>query len=116
MARCKRTVQAILIFTLLAGLTGCAKLFNAAPAQPGAKPPAPLQASVSQAFFVGGTLHIKVKLQALASVPTESVVVGVLGLREGQVVERKYERLLDVLKEPTFVRGNSALVPFELTA
>lgn len=77
---------------------------------------APLQLKVAQAFFVGENLNVKVRLTAKASMPSEKLVVGVIGLHEGNVVETHYARIKEITNEPLVIAGQSVLVPFELSS
>ncbi len=86
---------------------------DVAPAE-GAPKPAPLVVAVSQAFFVGEELHIKVRLEAKTVLPAAQVVVSVLGLREGQIVETHYQVLNTLTKDERIVPGQTFVLPFAL--
>ncbi|MFN8389264.1 MAG: hypothetical protein U0136_03135 [Bdellovibrionota bacterium] len=76
--------------------------------------PAPLTVSVAQAFFVGEQLHVKVRLEAKTALPTDQIVVSVLGLREGQVVEKHHQIASRMSPDAKLYSGQSLLIPFAL--
>ena len=125
---------------MLAASAGCSKLYTGkvsekitAPEQPkvlggervsrdgvvksDAKNPkeAPVQISVAQSFYVGDILHIKVRVGAKTSLPTDRLIVGITALKEGQVVETHFSRLLEETGQALLRSGDSALIPFELS-
>jgi len=140
-SRAPSTTVFLSLLLALSSLSGCSKLFTgtvtekaAAPEQPkvlggervsrdgvvksDAKNPkeAPVQLSVAQSFYVGDTLHIKVRVAAKTSLPTDRLVVGITALREGQIVETHYSRLLEETGQALLRSGESALIPFQLTS
>ena len=74
----------------------------------------PLSVSVAQAFFVGEKLQVKVRVEAKTTLPTDEVVLSVVGLKEGQVVETHDIALNQVLHTASIYSGQSALASFEL--
>ena len=81
---------------------------------PGAGREPPLSVSVAQAFYADDRLNIKVRVLAKTELPSDELVVSIVGLREGHTIEKKHQRIGKLLEHATIRGGESVLVPFEL--
>jgi hypothetical protein len=75
----------------------------------------PLKLSLSQGYIAGTTLHLRIQLESINDLPTNSVLIQVKGLKDGVVKEIQSTPLDTVLNSPIFAAGKSALLPFTLS-
>ena len=123
-----RSIFARIVILGAVALAGCsgatpASKWNAsiiAPAQESASGPeakeAPVALEVKNAFVTGGILHVNVVLEAKTEIASDSVVVYVRGLKEGQTVSEQFRRASDSAKEPVLAEGARVAFSFELEA
>jgi hypothetical protein len=69
---------------------------------------------VAQAFFDERELNVKVHLEAKTAIPSAQIVVGLLGLREGVIVEEKLQLLSSVYSKETLEAGQTLALNFSL--
>lgn len=76
----------------------------------------PVDVEVGQLFVRDNTLNVKVYLRAKTDVPTDSVVVTLLGFSEGQQLTEQSVALSDLHKQPVIETGRSVLAHFTVPA
>lgn len=76
----------------------------------------PVTVVVHQAFFVGQRLVVKARLTARTELRASEVLVGIQGVKEGQVLTRSFQPLSAVVSGETLGAEKSVLVTLELPA
>lgn len=95
------------------GQTDPAKGTDRAPAnEPGKL--APVDLEVAEAFFEEDVLLVKIRVRAKTSINPQNIAVGVLGLREGDVVEKNVQAVSDIVVGREMIAGQSAALSFSL--
>ena len=74
----------------------------------------PIEVDVSQAFFNQDKLNVKVDLKTLKDFNSDEILVGILGLKQGDVVEQNFKRLKDIVSIKTLDADSNIAVRFEL--
>jgi hypothetical protein len=77
---------------------------------------APLELKVAQAFFDEEDLVVKVHLTAKTAMRADEIVVGVVGLEEGNVVEEKLQFVNEVVSQEILAPQSVTALRFTLTA
>jgi len=74
----------------------------------------PVEVEVAQAFFNRDKLNVKVVLKTLKEFNSDEVVLGVLGLKQGEIVEQSFKRVKDVIAAKTIDSETKVVARFEL--
>ncbi len=74
----------------------------------------PIEVDVSQAFFNEDKLNVKVGLKTLKDFNSDEILIGILGLKQGDVVEQNFKRLKDVISTQKVNSNSKVAVRFEL--
>ncbi len=77
---------------------------------------APVQADVTQAFFVGGDLHVTIQLLAKTEIAAAKLIVRLLGLETGTIRKVQEQRASEIVGEDTLEAGESLLFRLKVPA
>lgn len=110
-------IRAAVYLFLSSSLISCALLGGPGfdPKEENTSLPNPLKLSLSQGYIAGTTIHLRIQLESINDLPTNSVLIQVKGLKDGVVKEIQSTPLDSVLNSPIFAAGKSALLPFTLS-
>jgi hypothetical protein len=74
----------------------------------------PVEVDISQAYYSGETLNLKVYVRALTEVPTSEIVVAAIGLSEGTIVEQHIKKLSDFYSGEFVKKDQKIALSFQL--
>ncbi len=74
----------------------------------------PVEVEVAQAFFNRDKLNVKVVLKTLKDFNSDEIVLGILGLKQGEIVEQSFKRVKDVIGTSSLEPDTKVVARFEL--
>ena len=77
---------------------------------------APLSIDVAQAFFDQDKLNVKVIITTHTEISPDQIVLGIAGLRDGELVEETYKKISDVVASERLDAETKLAVRFELAS
>ncbi len=109
----------ILVFTIFS-LSSCSVFTRSVfrtidnPREMSGSPQAPLNVSLANAYIIEKTILLKIQIEVLHDLSARDTVVGVLGLKEGAVIEEQYMVLSDVVSKTKLGRGERIQLEYSL--
>lgn len=75
---------------------------------------APISVSLNKAYIIEKKILLKIELSVLSDISAKETVVGVNGLKEGNLIEEQYVILSDIVSRNKLVDGERVLIEFVL--